>query len=505
MMPTDLSPLANHLWQSTLCVAAAWVLTLALRRNRAAVRYWLWMAASVKFLIPFSLLVSIGGQLGRQSALPITHPQLSMVMNEISRPFAVPTPALQAVTSPSSNPIPAILIALWICGFSVSIAVWIRCWRRIRSARHRAVLLPIDFPIPVLSSPARLEPGVFGILKPVLLLPEGITGRLTAAQLEAVLAHELCHVRRRDNLTGSIHLAVETVFWFFPLVWWMRARLVEERERACDEEVLRLGSEPQTYAEGILNVCKSYLAAPAHCVSGVTGSDLKKRVQTILTEGVGSELSIAKKVALTVAGMAALAAPVIVGMMSGRLVRAQSQLFVPWESLSGGGLMAPQILLQSKAASTPRFEVASIKIAGPSAPQHGRLTRMEALIETSPGLLNARNVTLRQLIEGAHSLDNYQVIGGPEWVDSARFEVQGKAAGGANRQQLLLMLGPFTGRAVPAYVPPRHEGTPGVRFGGRQGRKVEEVSGRGRWAARPESAGPQYGHGGFRQISHAFG
>ncbi|MBZ5612139.1 MAG: hypothetical protein LAP38_28100 [Acidobacteriia bacterium] len=47
-----------------------------------------------------------------------------------------------------------------------------------------------------MSSPARLEPGVFGILRPVLLLPDGITERLSPAQLRAILAHELCHVRR---------------------------------------------------------------------------------------------------------------------------------------------------------------------------------------------------------------------------------------------------------------------------------------------------------------------
>ena len=49
----DLLPVANHLWQSTLCAATVWLLTLALRKNHAAVRYWLWLAASVKFLIPF--------------------------------------------------------------------------------------------------------------------------------------------------------------------------------------------------------------------------------------------------------------------------------------------------------------------------------------------------------------------------------------------------------------------------------------------------------------------
>ena len=59
---------ANHLWQSTLFAAVAWLLTLALRKNRAAVRYWIWLAASVKFLIPFSLLVSAGAQLGWRTA-----------------------------------------------------------------------------------------------------------------------------------------------------------------------------------------------------------------------------------------------------------------------------------------------------------------------------------------------------------------------------------------------------------------------------------------------------
>jgi len=63
MTLADLSPLANHLWQSTLCAAVAWLLTLTLRKNRAAVRYSIWLAASAKFLIPFALLVSAGSQL----------------------------------------------------------------------------------------------------------------------------------------------------------------------------------------------------------------------------------------------------------------------------------------------------------------------------------------------------------------------------------------------------------------------------------------------------------
>src|ERR1019366_6980863 len=149
--------------------------------------------------------------------------------------------------------------------------------------QRAATPLPLRLPIRVMSSTARLEPGVVGIFKPVLLLPEGIAEHLTPPQLEAILAHELRHVQRRDNLTAAIHMLVETLFWFHPAVWWIRARLIEEREQACDEGVLLLGSEPRVYAESILKVCEFYLSTPLACVSGVTGADLKKRIEAIMS------------------------------------------------------------------------------------------------------------------------------------------------------------------------------------------------------------------------------
>ena len=74
-----------------------------------------------------------------------------------------------------------------------------------------------------------------------------------------------------DNLTAAVHMVVEGIFWFHPLVWWIGSRLVDERERACDEEVVRLGSEPQVYAESILKTCQFYVESPLSCVPGVTG------------------------------------------------------------------------------------------------------------------------------------------------------------------------------------------------------------------------------------------
>ena len=79
----------------------------------------------------------------------------------------------------------------------------------------------ISRPLPLVVANASLEPGVFGIWRPVLLWPSSISARLTDAQIEAILAHELAHVRRRDNLAAALHMAVQSLFWFHPAVWWI--------------------------------------------------------------------------------------------------------------------------------------------------------------------------------------------------------------------------------------------------------------------------------------------
>src|SRR5580704_12436939 len=103
MIDLDPSGLANHLWQSTLCVGAAWVLTLTLKKNRASLRYWVWLATSVKFLIPFGLLVSAGSQLGWHAAPAIPQRKIPVIVSEISRPFI---PSASGPRMPGAPPAP---------------------------------------------------------------------------------------------------------------------------------------------------------------------------------------------------------------------------------------------------------------------------------------------------------------------------------------------------------------------------------------------------------------
>src|SRR5215475_6671906 len=398
MIPANLSPLANHLWQSTLFAAAAWLLTLALRKNRAAVRHRVWLAASVKFLVPFSLLVGAGSHFAWRTSPEIAPAPLSRAMEQISQPFELPAETLPAAARTLSNPVPAILFIVWSCGFAISAAVWFRWWRRFRAAIRLATPLRLDLPVPVMTSPDRLEPGVFGIRKPILLLPEGIGERLTSGQLQSIIAHELCHVRRRDNLTAAVHMMVESIFWFHPLVWWIGARLVEERERACDEEVVRTGNQPHAYAEGILNVCKFYLQSPLACASGVTGADLKKRIEAIVANRVARRLTTARKLLLAGASVVAIGAPVLIGL---------------WRVPSGNAQSQERLV----------FEVASIKRLNPAAQKGGRIALAPGV---TPGGGISSSVPISNLICWAYKIDGAQLSGGPSWVRSDRYDIQAK-------------------------------------------------------------------------------
>jgi uncharacterized protein (TIGR03435 family) len=325
------APLINHLWQSTLVVVVAWLLTLVLRGNQARTRYWVWMIASVKFLLPFSLLVTAGEWLRTALVVPIARPELATVMEQVTEPFPRTAWAsaelvgdASRVPAHSSHLVPMILAALWLGGFLAIAWSWARGWWQIRAAVRASSQIELVGGIPILSSPRRLEPGVFGIFRPVLLLPENIKDRLSAAQLAAIVAHEMHHVRRRDNLTAAIHTLVAATFWFHPVVWWIKARLLEERERACDEAVLGSGSEAQLYAESILNVCKFYVEPSISCMAGVTGSDLKRRMVRIMSKRVTRQLDFSRKLLLSLAGIAAVALPIVFGLVQISQVRAQS-------------------------------------------------------------------------------------------------------------------------------------------------------------------------------------
>ncbi len=482
----------NHLWQSTLFAAVATLFTLFFRKNYARVRYWIWLTASIKFLIPFSLFIAIGSSLDfswrHSTALP---PLTISYVENISQPFGSidSSIAIPEATKPDRTRwIPVSLCATWLCGLLVVALLYLTRGRRLRTVLRRAQPLQdgrahellrnmalnsrLRTRIKLASSDSSMEPGVFGIFQPVLLLPEGMIERLDDSQLEAIIAHEVVHVRRHDNLLSAIHMMVEALFWFHPMIWWLGAKLVQERERACDEEVLRLGKNPQSYAEGILKVCEFYLESPLACVAGVTGSDMKKRIQAIMTHSIGGKLGLTKKLLLAVALTAALAIPVIIGLFNIPQSRAQSGVRAQTALSQASSIVStpstpkiqaeampsqtevdqsaatmPQGTASNGTRATPSLDVASVKptkqcgqvFSSGSGPTQSRMAINSPSFQPGGRYFGCGN--LISLVRDAYKIDYlFQLSGGPGWKDNDLFQIDARVEGEPSTDQMRLMV-----------------------------------------------------------------
>jgi uncharacterized protein (TIGR03435 family) len=432
--------------------------TLAFRQNRAQVRYWVWLSASVKFLVPFALLMNLGNSLwtafaAKKIAAELAPPAVSLTVQQIAQPFPQTSPFAPAASpTHTADWILVAIFSVWLCGFLGVALARFRSWLRIRAAVRASTPIDIQATVAVRSSPGLLEPGVVGLLRPVVLFPEGILKRLPPSQLDAVIAHELSHIKRRDNLTAAIHMVVEAVFWFHPLVWWIGARLVEERERACDEAVLSLGGEPRDYADAIVSVCKLYVESPLACVSGISGADLKRRIVRIMARHVGLNMSLGKKLLLLAVALVAVAMPIAIGLASPP--KASTQLATAIKALlpkptpinlDPSPINGPQITLipkatlpapritmaepaaipsqpQNTAATSPRYEyeAATIKPSKGPGPDH------KIGLWAAPDGFRAWFITPQQIISVAYGVESFRISGGPDWVPSERFDIEAK-------------------------------------------------------------------------------
>jgi len=301
----------DHLWQSSLAGLLIGALTLLFRNNSAGIRHGLWFVASMKFLLPFSLLAAIGNLAFSHAVTPGAMQTLARI-EPAATPFAAATAGSILVTS---GPVPWTLAAaaIWGLGSVAVLLFWLVRAVRLGGIVRRAVPLALDAAVGVRATTALLEPGLVGIIRPVILVPESLVQRLSQAETDAILAHELCHLRRRDNLQAAVHMLVEAIFWFHPLVWFIGARLVEERERACDEGVLDTGKKPMDYAQAILKVCRLYFRSPLPCASGVSGADLDRRITAIMTTRAIDEVDPRKTLLLAGLGVFAVITPLVLG------------------------------------------------------------------------------------------------------------------------------------------------------------------------------------------------
>ncbi len=317
-----LGPWMDLAIKSSALLAAAGVLTLALRRRSAATRHCVWaLAFTGLLLLPlFSVFlpawrITVAAPVALPaagSALFFTSPlepsrlppsqamgeavgQLPLEVNHIpaaSDNSSIPANGL-AATPKSTGSVDAISLAptfIWAIGFVLGLTpllggyiALLRLRQRTRSlagsrieeiALALAQQLGIRRKILLLVSNRSCMPMTWGVRRPVILLPLAAE-RWPLARLRPVLVHELAHVQRFDCMTQMLVQLVRAAYWFNPLVWMAQRHMRLEQESACDDIVLNAGLDAQHYAEQLLTITAGL---PAHfLVSSVALAMGKKR------------------------------------------------------------------------------------------------------------------------------------------------------------------------------------------------------------------------------------
>lgn len=259
------SALLDFVWQGVVAAALLWIALAALRGRSANARY----GASCAALGLLAVAPVVTAWVAYSRLTPAENAPLKIV-------------TVAAALLPLNAPLDWIAVArawmlpVWACGvLLLSIRMLWGCakvasLKRRGEAADSAVLAIVDRvarrirvtrPVRVLMS--SLDNGlsggpcVLGWARPVLLLPAATLLGLSAEQLEAVLAHELAHIRRYDTLVNLFQVGVETLLFYHPAVWWLGARVRVEREHRCDDAAVALCGSPVTYAHALTRMAES--------------------------------------------------------------------------------------------------------------------------------------------------------------------------------------------------------------------------------------------------------
>jgi GWxTD domain-containing protein len=214
------------------------------------------------------------------------------------------------------------------------------------------------------------EPILKGIWRPVIVLPKSLAQSLTASELNAVLLHELSHVKRRDNLTATLAHLVSIAFWFFPLLWWMERQLSIDCEYACDEIVLSAARTPAEYASGMLKATRFALFGAVAGISGIRGFEFKKRLELIMSQTDDFAAKRASRGLISAAIAAVVLIPLVGGFASRGILQAQTLQkrhgveFIT-ASASDNTPQAQQLLSELKTLLNPNQTVLPVNGNGP--------------------------------------------------------------------------------------------------------------------------------------------
>ena len=285
--------LLHFVWQGPIVALVLWSALFLLRKRSANARYLAACAAlAILAVLP---IVTTAILYSRPAAIAVNHGTAASASEPV-----LPAALRGAVASLAwMELLQTWALPVWSLGvllFSMRL-VW-GC-RQVSILRRRgepasseilasvlalANRLGIARPVRVLITAAADGPSVVGWLRPVILLPSATLLGLTPQQLEAVLAHELAHVRRYDYLVNVLQILAETLLFYHPTVWWISASIRHERELCCDDLAVRSCGDALCYARALTRLERMRVMTPSLAM-GSTGGSMLYRVRRLMGAG----------------------------------------------------------------------------------------------------------------------------------------------------------------------------------------------------------------------------
>jgi beta-lactamase regulating signal transducer with metallopeptidase domain len=303
--------LIHFIWQGTLVAILLAAVLRILQAWSSNLRYAAaCVAMSLMLVLPPATIVLISLSATKQSTRGVPHVFTTRSdLHTLSGAYepAIAPDKTEFVTSPtnpwyffrSDSLLPFLpwIILVWLLGvgiFSLRLTyAWLYTQRlklymaramdgKWEEALHRLCeQLQVRRPIRLLESTIVGVPTVIGWLRPVVLLPVSAVTGLSWIQLEALIAHELAHIRRHDYLINLLQAVIETLLFYHPAVWWVSRRIRQEREHCCDDLAVTVCGNALTYARALLEMEQLRAAGPQLAMA-VNGGLLMNRIQRLL-------------------------------------------------------------------------------------------------------------------------------------------------------------------------------------------------------------------------------
>jgi beta-lactamase regulating signal transducer with metallopeptidase domain len=399
--------LIHFVWQGAAVAVIAAGLMWLLRHRSPVARYGVACVALVAMLaapiitaMTLSRSVSVAGA---TAPLSVPHqagpgddtvPDAAAMLRNLS--MARGLSSLDVVKAGPRLWLPSIVLA-WLIGVAAFFIRMLGGWWRIhrlhrvaratspsvwtKTAARLADTLGLSGRVHIVDSSVVDTPTVIGWIRPVILLPVAALAGLSASQVEAILVHELAHIRRHDFLVNLLQTLAETMLFYHPAVWWLSARIRVEREHCCDEIALAVCGDALSYAEALVELERWRRVHPPLAMAA-TGGPLMTRVRRVLGAPALERPQSVGAIA------AVLIAVVCIGSASVYLFAAQPDRRSPPMQGSTDD-PAPWSMIFNQADSTMRF----IGFRG------------------------------RDLIRFAYQIPKARVIGGPSWLDEQTLNI----------------------------------------------------------------------------------